>query len=78
MNVLGNIWNAGENVEGQEYYRFTESFFKISPTIIDDIIKNKLMKIQLWNLRTQRDIENIDKWSDERNRIYIIDYKEYD
>ena len=61
MNVLGNIWNAGENVEGQEYYRFTESFFKISSTIIDDIIKNKLTNIQLGNFKSQRDIETIGK-----------------
>ena len=36
MNVLGDIFNAGENVEDQDDYGFIASFFKISPTIIDD------------------------------------------
>ena len=61
MNVLGHILNAGGNVEDQEYYGFTASFFKIDLTVIYDITKNKLMKMQLGNLRSQRDIYNIDK-----------------
>ena len=39
MNMLGDILNAGENVEDQEYYGFTASFIKIFPTVIDDIKK---------------------------------------
>ena len=56
MNVLGDIFNDGGNDEDQKDYGFTSSFFKISPTIIDDITKKKLMNIKLVNLISQRDI----------------------
>ena len=46
MNVSGNILNAGGNVEYQEYYGFTASFFKNSPFVIDNITKNELMKMK--------------------------------
>ena len=39
MNVLGDILNAGEIVEYQEYYGFTGSFFKIYLIVIDKITK---------------------------------------
>ena len=61
MDVLGDILNADHNVEYQEDYRFTGSFFKIAPTVIDDCKKNKLMNIKLGNLISQRNIENIEK-----------------
>ena len=38
-NLLGDILNAVDNVDDQEDYGFTGSFFKISPTVIDDYIK---------------------------------------
>ena len=47
MNVLGDTFNSGGSVEHQEYCEFTASFFKISPTVIDDTTKNKLMNMQL-------------------------------
>ena len=49
MNVLVDIFNAGGNVEDQEDYGFTASFFNIASTIIDGIIKKKLIKMQLKN-----------------------------
>ena len=58
---LGDILNAGDNVDNQEDYGFTASFFKIAPTVIDDYTKNKFMYMQLENLRPQRKIENNDK-----------------
>ena len=61
MNVLDDIFNAGGNIEDQEDYGFTAPFFKISPTFIDDITKMKWMNMQLGNLRSQGDMENIDK-----------------
>ena len=73
MNVLGDILNAGEIVEYQEYYGFTGSFFKIAPTVIDEYTKKKLMNMQLVNLRFQRNIENIDKQTHERNQINMIE-----
>ena len=35
-NLLGNVLNAGGNVDDQEDYGFTGSFFNIAPTVIDD------------------------------------------
>ena len=34
-NLLGDIWNAGDNVNDQENYGFTRSFIKIAPTVVD-------------------------------------------
>ena len=39
MNVLGDILNASDNVEDQEYYWFTGSFLNISPTVIESYTK---------------------------------------
>ena len=47
MNLLGDILNAGDNVDDQEDYVFTGSFYKLAPTVIDDYTKKKLMNIQL-------------------------------
>ena len=47
INVSGNILNSGGNVVDREYYGFTGSFFKVSPIVIDDITKNKLMKMKI-------------------------------
>ena len=61
MNVLDDMLNSGENAEDLEYYWFTASFFKIDPAVVDYITKRKLMNMQLVNLISQRNIENIDK-----------------
>ena len=50
-------------------FGFTESFFKIAPTNIDEYTKNKLLNIQQDNLRSQINIEINDKLTDE---IYQI------
>ena len=42
-------------------------------TVIDEYTEKKLMNMQLENLRSQINIENIDKQYDERNRIKMID-----
>ena len=47
MNVAGDILNAGGNVEYQEDYGFTQSFFKISPIVIYDTTKRKLTKMKI-------------------------------
>ena len=65
--MLGDIFNAGVNDEYQEDYGFTASFFKIFPTVIDDITKMKLINMQLGNFICQRDEHNIDKEADERS-----------
>ena len=78
MNLLGDIFNAGDNVKYQEDYRFTGSYFNISPTVIDDYTKKKLMNMQLEKMISQRNIQDIDKQSYERNQINMIDEKVYD
>ena len=35
-NMIGDILNVGDNVDDQDFFGFTESFFKIAPTNIDD------------------------------------------
>ena len=71
--MLGDIFNVGNNVDDKEDYGFRGSFFKISPTVIYDYTKKKLMKMQLKILRPQRNIENIYKQFYGRNQIYMID-----
>ena len=78
MNLLGDILNTGDNVEDQEDYGFTGSFFKIVPTVIYEYTKNKLINMQLENLRSHINMKNIDKKYDERNQMDVIDDKEYD
>ena len=34
--MIGEISNAGDNVDDQEDFRFIGSYFKIPPTVIDD------------------------------------------
>ena len=66
INMLGDILNAGDNVEDQEGYWFTGSFFKIPPTIIYDYTKKKWMNMQIENLRPQMNVQNIDEKPDEK------------
>ena len=75
MNLLGDILNAGDNVDDQEDYGFRGSFFKISPTVIDDYTKKIFLDMQLEKLRPQKNIENNDKKSNERYKINMIDEK---
>ena len=50
--MLGDILNAGDDVDDKEDYGFRGSFFKISPTVIDNYTKNKFMTMQLENYET--------------------------
>ena len=45
MYVSGDILNAVENVDYQEYYGFPGSFFKSPPIVIDESTLKKLMKM---------------------------------
>ena len=60
MNLLGDILNAGDNVDDQEDYGFTGSFYKLAPTVIDDYTKKKLLNFQL-EIRDPREIQRIIK-----------------
>ena len=78
QNMLGDILNAGDNVDYQEDYGFRESFLKISLTVIDNYTRKKLLNTQLENLIPKRNIQNNDKYPDEINQINMIDEKESD
>ena len=54
INTRGEILNAGDNVDDQENFGFTESYFKIAPTNIYDYTKIKLLNMQQENLRLHR------------------------
>ena len=41
-HMRGDILNAGDNVDDQEKFGFTESYFKIAPTNIDHYTKKKI------------------------------------
>ena len=56
INRRDDILNAGDNVDDQENVGFTESFFKIAPTNIDDYTKNNLLNMQQDNMIPQRNI----------------------
>ena len=43
--MIGDILNAGDNVNDQEKFGFIESYFKIAPTNIDDYTKKRLLSI---------------------------------
>ena len=58
---MGDILNAGYNVDDQENFGFTGSYLKIAPTNIDDYAKNKLLNMQQENLRPQINVQNNDK-----------------
>ena len=62
--MFGDILNYGDNIEDQEDCGFTRSFFKISPIVLDEYTKNKLMNMQIEHLISWINIENIDKQYD--------------
>ena len=76
-NMIGEILNAGDNVDDQENFGYTELYFRIAPTNIYDYTKDKLLNMQQNNLRPQRNIEINDKRTDERYQKKIDD-KEFD
>ena len=78
MNLVGDILNAGDNVDDQEDYGLRSSFFKINPTLIDDYTRKKFLNMQLEHLRPQINIDNLEKHYDERHQINMIDDKESD
>ena len=41
-NIIGEILNAGDNVDDQEDFRSTGSYFKINPTVLDEYTKKKI------------------------------------
>ena len=77
INTRGGILNAGENVDDDEIFGFSESFFKIAPTNIDEYTKNKLLNIKQENTIPQKNIEINNKLPGERYQKNRIDDKEY-
>ena len=39
--MIGEILNTGDNVDDQEDFGFSGSYFKFAPTVIDDYTKKK-------------------------------------
>ena len=74
--MIGEILNAGDNVDDQDISGFTESFFKIAPTNIDEYTKNILLNMQQENMVPQINIEINDKPPDERYQKNKIEDKE--
>ena len=58
--------NAGDNVDDKENVGFSESYFKIAPTNIDEYKKIKLLNLQQENMRPQKNIDINDKIPDEK------------
>ena len=52
--MIGEILNDGDNVDDQEDFGFTGSYFKTLPITIDDYTKNKFLNMQQENLRPQK------------------------
>ena len=52
--------NSGDDVDNQEDYWFTGSYFKTSLTVIDAYTKKKCLSMQLENLIPEKNIENND------------------
>ena len=75
--MRGDILNAGDNVDDQENFGFTESYFKIAPTNIYDYTK-KLLNMQQERFIPQRKIYINDKQTDERYQKKLIYNKEFD
>ena len=77
-SLLGDILNAGDNVDDQEDYGCTGFFSKFPPTVIYDYTNSKFLNTRLEYWGTERNIWNNDKQYDKRYQINIIDNKEYD
>ena len=71
-NIIGETLNSGGNINDQEFFWFTWSYIKITPTNIDDYTKNKFLNMQKENLRPQRNIKKNDKQTDERHHKYLF------
>ena len=77
MNMLDDIFNAGDNVDDQEDNGFRGSSLE-SPLSLQITIHLFFLNIQLEHLRPQRDIENNGNESDETYQLNMIDNKESD
>ena len=78
INTSRDILNAGDNVNDEEMFGFSESYFKIAPTNIDEYTKIKLLNLQKGNMRPQINIEINDKIRDEKYQNNKTDDKKYD
>ena len=56
-NTSGDVLNAGDNVGDKDFFGFSESFFKIASTNIDEYTKNELLDLQQENMIPQRKID---------------------
>ena len=70
--------NSGENADDEEILGFSESYFKIAPTHLDECTKNKLLNLRQENIRPQINIEINDKIPDESDQNNKPDDKKSD
>ena len=64
-NTSDDILITGYNADDKDIFGFSESYFKTSPSHLDECTKNKILKLQQENMRPQIIIENIDIISNE-------------
>ena len=76
-NTSGEILNAGDNVDDEEMFGFSESYFKTAPTNIDEYIFLRL-NLQQENMRTQRNIEINGKIPDKKHHNNKMNNKKSD
>ena len=77
--MLGDKLNSGDNVNDQEDYGFTGSFFKIPPTIIYDYTIKKTEDtevLKLGKLSSHKNIDSIEKYFYEGNCMDMSDDKD--
>ena len=63
-NTSGDILNAGENVDDEEMFGFSEYYFNFVPTNIDEYTKSKLLHLQQENMIPKTNIDINDKIPD--------------
>ena len=59
--MIGEILNDGDNVDDQEDFGFTVSYFRIPPRVIYSYTKKKYLNMQLENLRPMKNKDMNDK-----------------
>ena len=74
-NTSGDILNNKDTVDDKEMFGFSESYFKIAPTNIDEFTKRKVLNLQQDNMIPQRNIEINEKIPNERYQNNKTDHK---
>ena len=57
-NMIDDILITGDNAYDEDIFGFSESYFKTAPSHLDECTKNKILKLQQYNMRPQKIIKN--------------------